>query len=214
MQGIINLDQIKLTNKEISRLKKLIQISYQGAKDAVYEILGTHCILQLDEIKFINSELFKSYLVDKIDYDKDISYITTQLFVGRFSGETVLFLDNNSASNLAKSFTLNDNNSDEINLRDIVLEISNILTSSMICKFTQELSTTISFTPPVLQQKESLQAINEQLFNNFDQFMVISTKLIFKKQNIEGEILLITKKSSLGWLRDSLYQYSQSGGIL
>jgi chemotaxis protein CheC len=194
---------IEFDEDERDCLQELMNIAYGSGTAAISEILDAFATLNIPHIQIIPAHGLKGYLQGKLSVD-DEQYIATQLLNGDISGENLLIINTKSAYNLAKEFDLEDDEIDDNELCDIVLEITNILSSSTIGRLAEELDTAISFEPPSIQKLESIDKFNNDFLKDYQQIIIISTVLAFDDQNINAELLLLTKDESILWLKEAL----------
>ncbi|MDQ7060573.1 MAG: hypothetical protein Q9M43_05355 [Sulfurimonas sp.] len=110
------------------------------------------------------------------------------------------FIDNQSAKNLASHLELES----EEDLDDAILELTNVLTSSLVTRLAQEMSTAVKFSLPNIS-KIPLDAMNQnEIIKHYSQVIVIDTQLNFEDQKINGEIFILTKDGSIEWLKNQL----------
>jgi chemotaxis protein CheC len=179
-------------------LQEIMNIAYGSATAAISEILDAFATLKIPKIEIINPSDLKIYLKDSLNRVGE-QLITTQLIDGDIAGETLFVMDINSAKNLAREFE-----GDDENLYDIVLEVSNILSSATLGKFSEELSSEVSFSPPSIQKLESIDQLDNRYVENYQQIIIISTELDFEDQKISGELLILTKDDSIHWIQESI----------
>ncbi len=196
-------ENIEFNEDERDCLQELMNIAYGSATAAISEILDAFATLNVPDIKIIHPNKLKDYLRDKLHIQSE-QFVATQLINGKLVGENLFLLDTQSAINLAHEFELEDDEINDEELFDIVLEVTNILSSSMIGKLAQELGTTVSFAPPKIQKINSIDKLDNKYTNDYHQIIIISTELMFKEQKIKGEILLLTKDESIVWMKDAL----------
>lgn len=196
-------DQIELTIDERDCLQELMNIAYGSATAAISEILDAFATLQIPQIKIVPATELKNYLKDKL-LNTDEQLVATQLLNGSLNGENLFVINIPSAVNLAHEYGLSDDEISDNELFDIVLETTNILSSSTIGKFAQELNTTVSFEPPSIQKIESIDKLDNKYIKEYQQIIIISSILEFQEQKIHAELLLLTKDDSIIWLKNSL----------
>ena len=120
--------------------------------------------------------------------------------MGEFNGESAFFIDNNSAQNLAKHLELES----EDDLDDAILELTNVLTSSLTTRLAQEVNTEIKFSLPSISKIPLNEMEDNEAFSKYSQVIVIDTQLNFEDQKINGEIFILTKDKSIEWLKNQL----------
>lgn len=189
--------EITITEDEQDVLQELMNIAYGDATAVVAEMLEAFATLGIPKIKVMQTQK----LLEEFSNKKDSSYyFSTQAFIGEFSGETAFFINEESANNLSKHLEL-ENNED---LNDAILELTNVLTSSLTTRLAQEMDTEVSFALPNIN-KIPLSQINEvSSFKHYSQVIVIETELNFKDQKINADIFILTKDGSIEWLKQRL----------
>ncbi len=186
-----------LSEDEEDVLQELMNIAYGSATAVIAEMLEAFASLSIPNIQVIQvDELLKTF-----EELKSTSYFfSSQAFNGEFSGESAFFINEESANNLAKHLELESKN----DLDDAILELTNVLTSSLTTKLAQELETEVGFSLPSIS-KVPLNEINEvQTFKIYSKVIVINTELNFKDQQINGKIFILTKDESIQWLKIKL----------
>ena len=186
-----------LTDDEKDVLQELMNIAYGSATAVIAEMLEAFASLSIPNIQIMQvDELLKTF-----EQLKSSSYFfSTQAFNGEFNGESAFFINEESANNLAKHLEL-ENKED---LNDAILELTNVLTSSLTIKLAQEMETEVGFSLPSIS-KVFLNKINDvQTFQIYSKVIVIDTALDFKDQKINGKIFILTKDESIQWLKTKL----------
>jgi len=186
-----------LSEDEQDVLQELVNIAYGNATAVVAEMLEAFATLSIPKIKVIQTQK----LLKEFSSRKNSSYyFSTQAFIGEFSGETAFFINEESANNLSKHLELESNE----DLDDAILELTNVLTSSLTTRLSQEMDTEVSFALPTIS-KIPISEINEvQTFKQYSQVIVIETELNFIDQKINADIFILTKDGSIQWLKQRL----------
>ncbi len=191
-----------LNEDEKDCLQELINISYGTASASISEILDSFATLKVPRIKLLKSLQLKDYLINN-DSSNDIQFVVSQIIHGNFSGENIFLINKDSAFKLAEIL----NEDEDVNIEevsDVVLEITNILSSATIGKFSELLDTKVSFQAPSLEIIDSLEDFNENRIKDFNEVIIISTILEFDKLNVKGELILLTKDESIKKLKEEL----------
>lgn len=186
-----------LSEDEKDVLQELMNIAYGSAAAVIAEMLEAFASLSIPNIQVIQvAELLKTF-----EELKSTSYFfSSQAFNGEFNGESAFFINEESANNLAKHLELE--NKDDLD--DAILELTNVLTSSLTTKLAQELETEVGFSLPSIS-KVPLNEINDvQTFKIYSKVIVIDTELNFQDQKINGKIFILTKDESIQWLKIKL----------
>ncbi len=193
----MNTNNLVLTEDEKDVLQELVNIAYGSATAVIAEMLDAFASLSVPQIKIIQTR----ELIDKCENLKTSSYFfSTQAFIGDFSGECAFFIDEQSANNLAKHLELEDKE----DLDDAILELTNVLTSSLITKLAQEVNAQVTYAPPNILKLFPNKIEEIPVIKNNSQVIIIQTQLNFKDQKIYGEIFILTKDGSIQWLKKQL----------
>ena len=191
------MKELILTEDEKDVLQELMNVAYGNATAVVAEMLDAFASLSIPHIEIMKTgELLKQFQSLK----EGSYFFSTQAFVGEFSGESAFFIDETSAKNLAIHLELE---SDE-DLDDAILELTNVLTSSLTTRLAQEMSTEVKFSLPNISRIPFNEIADTQTFKQYDQVIVIDTQLNFENQHINGEIFILTKDNSIEWLKNRL----------
>jgi len=196
-------EHLSLNEDERDCLQELMNISYGSATAAIAEIIDKFATLSIPNIKTATLDEFKEYLQNKIDH-KSSHYVTSQLINGTICGETMFVIDEESTINLGSEFDLEEDELVEDELKDVVLEISNIITSTTLSKFSELIDASITFSPPSIKILHSVGEFHENYANEYSHIIIISTDIIFDDQNINGELLILSKDESILYMKDAL----------
>ncbi|WP_457749153.1 chemotaxis protein CheX [Sulfurimonas sp.] len=191
------MSNLILTEDEKDVLQELMNIAYGSATAVIAEMLEAFASLSIPNIQVIQvDELLKTF-----EELKSTSYFfSSQAFNGEFNGESAFFINEESANNLAKHLELESKD----DLDDAILELTNVLTSSLTTKLAEELETEVGFSLPSIS-KVPLNEINDvQTFKIYSKVIVIDTELNFEDQQINGKIFILTKDESIQWLKNKL----------
>jgi len=186
-----------LTEDEQDVLQELMNVAYGNATAVVADMLDAFASLSIPNIQVLKvDELIATFS----DLKNSSYFFSTQAFSGEFSGESAFFINEESANNLAKHLELESSE----DLDDAILELTNVLTSSLTTKLSQEMDTEVNFSLPNIS-KIPLEEINKsETFQQYSQVIVIDTDLNFEDQQIHGKIFILTKDESIQWLKTKL----------
>ena len=120
---------IELNEDEKDCLQELMNISYGAATAAISEIIGKFATLSIPNIDTISSKDLVAHLNQKL-LSKNKYYVANQLINGYLAGENIFIIDEVSSINLAREFDLDEDEINENEIKDIILEITNILYSA------------------------------------------------------------------------------------
>jgi len=191
------MKDITLTEDEQDVLQELMNVAYGNATAVVADMLDAFATLSIPKIQVMKTEeLLKEFHTLK----GESYFFSTQAFVGEFSGESAFFINESSAKNLASHLEL-ENDED---LDDAILELTNVLTSTLTTRLAQEMNTHVKFLLPSISKIPLNEIESVQTFKQYDQVIVIDTQLNFEDQKINGEIFILTKDGSIEWLKNQL----------
>ena len=186
-----------LTEDERDVLQELMNVAYGNATAVVADMLDAFASLSIPNISVMETHK----LLETFHTLKNTSYFfSTQAFSGEFSGESAFFINKESAENLAKHLELESPE----DLDDAILELTNVLTSSLTTKLAEEMDTAVSFSLPSISQVPLNEISNVETFKQYSQVIVIDTDLNFEDQQINGKIFILTKDESIQWLKTKL----------
>lgn len=184
-------------------LQELMNISYGAATASLAEIIEKNATLGIPSIKTFTSEEFEVYCDNKFD-EEGHYYLVNQKIDGKLAGENLFIMDKDSSINLAKEFDLEDDEINDTELKDLVLEVTNIISSTTLSKLVSFFDISISFSPPHINSIETLRNFSEKFSTHYNYIIVISTEIIFEDQNISGELIIMSKDESIDFLRNAL----------
>jgi len=186
-----------LTEDEKDVLQELMNVAYGSATAVVADMLDAFASLSIPNIEImeVNQLLSNFHSLKSSSY-----FFSTQAFNGEFNGESAFFIDETSAKNLATHLELE--NSDDLD--DAILELTNVLTSTLTTKLADEMNTAVSYSLPNISKVPLEDIVEVQTFKQYTQVIVIDTQLDFQDQKINGEIFILTKNDSIQWLKAKL----------
>lgn len=191
------MQDITLSEDEKDVLQELMNVAYGNATAVVADMLEAFATLSIPKIQVMRT----SKLIEQFQHKKNTSYFfSSQAFMGQFSGETAFFIDEKSANNVAQHLELESME----DLDDAILELTNVLTSSLTSKLAMEMDTEVTFAPPGITKIPLRQLQEVNTFKHYSQVIVIETELNFKDQKINGDIFILTKDGSIQWLKKQL----------
>ncbi|RXJ81624.1 chemotaxis protein CheC [Arcobacter sp. F2176] len=184
-------------------LQELMNISYGSATAAIADIIGKFANLSIPKITTLSSSDFKDYIQEKVEH-YPACYLVSQLIDGKLSGENLFLIDESSLKNLALEFDLNESDINEDELKDVVLEITNIISSTTSSKLAELIETDILFSPPDVKVVESAQNLEEHYHVEYNHIIIISTVIEFEVQNIHSELIMMLRDDSIGFMKSAL----------
>lgn len=194
---------INLTEDEKDCLQELMNVAYGSATAAISEILDAFAKLSIPKIQIINASDLKTYLCDELKLNQE-HLVSLQQINGILSGENMFVIDKQSAKNISHKFGLEDEEITDEEIYDVVLEITNILSSSTISKLAEDIETSVSFSAPTILNLTSVNQLNNLFINKYEKVIIISTQLRFEDLNINAELLIFTTDNSILYIKEKL----------
>ena len=194
---------IKLTEDEKDCLQELMNVAYGSATAAISEILDAFAKLSIPKIQIINASDLKNYLSDELKLNEEY-LVSLQQINGILSGENMFVIDKQSAKNISHKFGLEDEEITDEEIYDIVLEITNILSSSTIGKLAEDIEASVSFSAPTIVNLTSVNQLNNLFINKYEKVIIISTQLRFEDLNINAELLIFTTDNSILYIKEKI----------
>lgn len=184
---------------QLDALREFMNVALGAATANVASLLEAFATMHVPKINVYTSK----ELIPKIQEEvKKTSkyYVMKQLFTGKFGGECMFVMEDKSAQNLGNYLydTPNPSNDD---INDAVIELTNILSSTIISRLTQELGTQVQFFVPSSQLLAANNIINYEDVKSYSSIITISTVLDFQDQKIGGYIYIFTKDEAIESLK-------------
>lgn len=181
-------------------LREFINISLGASTANIAELLSAFATMHVPQISICNSEDFISEVQSEFDINQDY-YVTKQLFTGEFGGECMFIISDVHSKNLGNHlYDVIKPSRDDIT--DAVIELTNILSSTIISRLAQELDTHIQFFVPSSQFVGATHIIQDEDISKYSKIIIIHTVLEFKDQDISGNVYILTKDETIISLRE------------
>jgi len=190
---------LEFNEDQIDALREFMNVSIGAATANLANLLDAFGTMHIPKIEICNS----SELSQKIESTIDIGsmyYATKQLFTGKFGGECMFIISEESARNLGRHL-YNATTPSRDDISDAVIELTNILTSTIVSRLTQELDTQVQFFVPSSQFIDAHSIVNSEDVADYSKIIIISTILDFKDQKINGNIYILTKDEAIKSLK-------------
>lgn len=192
--------KIEFNEDQIDALKEFMNVSIGAATANLANLLGAFATMHIPKIDICESNELLPKIKNEIDF-KSMYYVTKQLFTGKFGGECMFIMSDTSAKNLGSHlYGIDTASSDDVN--DAVIELTNILTSTIVSRLTEELNTDVQFFVPSSQflRADSILDVDDIL--HYSKIIIISTVIEFKDEKIDGNIYILTKDEAIVSLKN------------
>lgn len=172
-------------------LRELMNIAMGNATASIADLLQTFGKMHIPRIEISDMEGLDAYIRGTIPANGRY-YVTKQLFGGNFGGEFLFVISKDSAQNLGHHlYDVSEPSGADV--MDAVIELTNILSATMISRLTEELGTKVQFFVPATAIVEGNDLIGAEELLNYHQIIIISTQMTFENQQINGHIFILTK---------------------
>ncbi|MDD3055533.1 MAG: chemotaxis protein CheX [Aliarcobacter sp.] len=194
---------ITLTEDEKDCLQELMNVAYGSATAAITEILDAFAKLSIPKIQIINASELKTYLSNELNLEVE-HLVSLQQINGTLCGENMFVIDKQSAKNIAYKFGLEEDEVNDEEIADVVLEITNILSSSTISKLAEDIDTNVSFSAPTIKILNSIDQLKNLFISKYEKVIIISTQLKFEDLDINAELFIFTTDNSILYIKEKL----------
>lgn len=194
---------ITLSEDEKDCLQELMNVAYGSATAAISEILNAFATLSIPNIKIINANELNFYLSSELNLEVE-HIVSLQQINGIVSGENMFVIDKESAKNIAYKFGVEEDEINDEEIADVVLEITNILSSSTISKLAEDIDTNVSFSAPTIKHLTSVDQLKNLFISKYQKVITISTELKFEDLDIHGELFIFTTDNSIVYIKEKL----------
>ena len=194
---------IVLTEDEKDCLQELMNVAYGSATAAITEILNAFAKPSIPKIQIINANDLKAYLSKELNLDVE-HLVSLQQINGTLCGENMFVIDKQSAKNIAYKFGLEEHEVNDEEIADVVLEITNILSSSTISQLAEDMETNVSFSAPTVKTITSIDELKNLFISKYEKVIIISTQLIFEDLDINAELFIFTTDNSILYIKEKL----------
>ncbi len=193
-------DIIEFTADHADALKELINIAIGSATANIADLLNAFGTMHVPSVRIATFDELKSHIIASIAPGEK-NYVTKQLFAGEFGGENMFIISEESAKNLGNHLYETAATTEE-DILDAVIELTNILSATIVGRLTEELDIQVQFVIPSTQLLTGAEhIIEEEDDNNYNQVIIISTVMEFEDKNINGQVYIMTKDESIESLK-------------
>lgn len=195
------MKNISFNEEQIDALREFMNISLGQATSNIAELLEAFGTMHIPKISIRDTHELKDVINENIDMSNLNFYVMKQLFAGKFGGECIFIISEDSAANLGNHlYDVEKATNEDIN--DAVMELTNIIASSIISRLTEELDVEVQFFAPSSSFVQASAICNNKYMLQYSKIIVVSTELEFKDQNISGSIFILTKDEAINSLKD------------
>jgi len=193
------LNNISFNEDQIDVLKEFMNISLGDATAHVAELLDAFGTMHIPQITIIDASDLSSFI--NVNMDNNLNYhVAKQLFSGKFGGECLFIINEESANNLG-THIYDIEQPSQMDVNDAVMELTNIVTSSIISRFANELDVEVQYFVPSSSFIKASSIVDKDEMTNYSKVIVVGTDLKFLDQNISASIFILTKDEAINSLK-------------
>lgn len=200
--------QIDFTEEELDILTEVSNIGMGKAGSALAEALGCFVSLHVPEITLIKSSSLKELSNKLTEKFEDIN-IVRQAFSGNLTGESIVLLGKTAYSTkdllgYGASEILN-----QAKQKELLLDLSNAITSACLQGIAKQLSLDISLSPPnMVCFEQPAKVFYRLLFGNdtptWDQSLLVKVVFHLKDREFWSNMFIFFSQTSLGSIKQSV----------
>lgn len=194
----------EFSNDHLDVLKELMNIAMGNATASIADLLQAFGTMHIPHLSISDMDGLKNYIEVAIPSNQD-SYVTKQLFGGVFGGEFIFVMTEESAVNLGH-YLYDVADPSDADILDAVIELTNILSSTIISRLSEELGTKVQFFAPTTEIVSGNNLIGQDETLNYHKIIIISTVMEFESHKISGQIFILTKDRMIETLRKLIDQ--------
>jgi len=193
----MQLDEFSSDHLDV--LKELMNIAMGNATASIADLLQAFGTMHIPTLTITDMDGLKSYIDRAIATDEKY-YVTKQLFGGIIGGEFIFIMSDESALNLG-NYLYDVFQPNDADIMDAVIELTNILSSTIISRFTEELNTKVQFFAPSTEIISGNYIIGQEETLNYHKIIIISTEMEFQSHKISGQIFILAQDETIVHLR-------------
>lgn len=194
----------EFSDDHLDILKELMNIAMGNATASIADLLQAFGTMHIPYISVSDLNGLKSFIEETIPNDRQY-YVTKQLFGGMFGGEFIFVMTDESAANLG-NYLYDVSQPNDADIMDAVIELTNILSSTIISRLTEELKTKVQFFAPSTEIISGNHLIGDEETLNYHKIIIISTVMEFQNHKISGQIFILARDETIVRLRELIDQ--------
>ena len=200
-------EPLSLSELERDALKEIMNIGFGRAAATLSDVIDLHVLLSIPRIEILPAADVFSFIGNEMN-DGDRFFVIEQYFLGTLKGASYLFFPEREGTRLVRILSeqdepySNQREFDEL-LREMVLEIGNIIIGACVGKIAELLGNTVTYQPP------RCVSLTDKPHDGTYQFagsviLLFQTVFSFEKENVRGFLFIATAESSLKWIREAV----------
>lgn len=194
----------EFSNDHLDVLKELMNIAMGNATASIADLLQAFGTMHIPHLAITDMDGLKNYIDQAIAPDEKY-YVTKQLFGGMIGGEFIFVMTDESAENLG-NYLYDVSQPNDADILDAVIELTNILSSTIISRLTEELNTKVQFFAPTTEIVSGNNLIGDEETLNYHKIIIVSTVMEFQSHKISGQIFILARDETIIRLRELIDQ--------
>lgn len=194
----------EFTGDHLDVLKELMNIAMGNATASIADLLQAFGTMHIPHLAITDMDGLKNYIDEALGPDERY-YVTKQLFGGIIGGEFIFVMTDESAANLG-NYLYDVSQPNDADIMDAVIELTNILSSTIISRLTEELKTKVQFFAPSTEIISGNLLIGDEETLNYHKIIIVSTVMEFQSHKISGQIFILARDETIVRLRELIDQ--------
>lgn len=194
----------EFSNDHLDVLKELMNIAMGNATASIADLLQAFGTMHIPRLAITDMDGLKNYIDEALGSDERY-YVTKQLFGGIIGGEFIFIMTDKSAANLG-NYLYDVSQPNDADIMDAVIELTNILSSTIISRLTEELHTKVQFFVPSTEIIAGNHLIGDEETLNYHKIIIVSTVMEFQSHQISGQIFILVRDETIFSLRELIDQ--------
>lgn len=194
----------EFTEDHLDVLRELMNIAMGNATSSIADLLQAFGTMHIPSLTITDMDGLKTY-IEKVIPSDDKYYVTKQLFGGIIGGEFIFIMTDESASNLGH-YLYDVSQPNDADIMDAVIELTNILSSTIISRLVEELKTKVQFFAPSTEVVTGNRLVGEDETLNYHKIIIISTVMEFERHQISGQIFILARDETITRLQELIDQ--------
>ncbi|MDP2079196.1 MAG: chemotaxis protein CheC [Sulfuricurvum sp.] len=194
----------EFSSDHLDVLKELMNIAMGNATASIADLLQAFGTMHIPHLTITDMDGLKKYIDEALKYDEKY-YVTKQLFGGIIGGEFIFVMTDESAANLG-NYLYDVSQPNDADIMDAVIELTNILSSTIISRLTEELKTKVQFFAPSTEIISGNHLIGDEDTLNYHKIIIVSTVMEFQSHKISGQIFILARDETIIRLRELIDQ--------
>ena len=194
----------EFSSDHLDVLKELMNIAMGNATASIADLLQAFGTMHIPHLTITDMDGLKNQIDHTISADEKY-YVTKQLFGGIIGGEFIFVMTDESAANLGH-YLYDVSQPNDADIMDAVIELTNILSSTIISRLTEELNTKVQFFAPSTEIISGNHIIGQDETLNYHKIIIVSTEMEFQSHKISGYIFILARDETITRLRELIDQ--------